>query len=297
MYKLTVIVCVYNEENSLFKALRSLYNNVIYQDTEIILIDDRSPNPVTRRILALIAKFTRYRVICSPENRGLSHSRNLGFQEAGTPYVLPLDGDDILPPFALDRIYEAFLTNPDADFLAGNYYIKNTATGIADLVNCSQVATNGKIDREKLAAKWILLGTSPCKKRTWEKAGGYRLKYSYSVQDMDFWIRVLMSGARGIYLEHPIYIWKRASTGMNAHIDNRAIAELLDDHWNFFLLGSSRKTLGNRIFEGFYPYKQKDILLKIGKKHFFNLSAANQLRFIRFICLIFFRPIPSPFHG
>jgi hypothetical protein len=220
----------------------------------------------------------------------------LGFQEAGTPYVLPLDADDIFPAFALDKIYDSFLNNPDADFLAGNYFINDTASG-TNLVNCSQVATNQKIDKEKLAAKWILLGTSPCKKRTWEKAGGYRLKYSYSVQDMDFWIRVLMSGARGVYLEQPIYTWNRTSTGMNAQIDDRAIAELLDDHWDFFLLGSSRKTLANRIFEAFYPYKQKDVLLKIGKKYFFFLSAANRLRFMSFTCLKLFRPIPPPFHG
>lgn len=296
MYKITVIICVYNEENCLLKALRSLYHNAIYPDTEIILVDDCSVNPVTKRLLALIAKFTRYQVIHSLENKGLSHSRNQGFEAAGTPYVLPLDADDILPAFSMDRIYQAFCQTPDADFLAGNYFINDTATGTTQLVDCSQVATNARIDKKKLAAQWMLLGTSPCLKKTWQKVGGYQLKYSYSLQDMDFWIRVLLSGAKGLYLGEPVYTWNRASTGMNANIDSIAIAELLDEYLEFFLLSASRKTLGNRIFEGFYPYKQKETLLKVGKKYFFYLSVLNQLRFIRFV--LFTLPQSKfPVHG
>jgi glycosyltransferase involved in cell wall biosynthesis len=204
MYKLSVIICVFNEEVCLIDALRSLYHNDIYKQTEVIVIDDCSTNPVTLRLLQLLARFTTYKVIQSRQNLGLSNSRNLGFANATTPYVLPLDADDVFPEHAIDDIYTAFTQNPDFDFIVGNYYLNDVQSGQTQVVDCSTITTAGTIDVKKLGIDWKLLGTSPCKKATWEKVGGYNLKYSYSVQDVDFWIRVITSGSKGFYLNKPV---------------------------------------------------------------------------------------------
>lgn len=281
-YKLTVIICVFNEEVCLIAALRSLYLNDIYNEAEIIMIDDCSTNPVTLKLLKLLDRFTRYRVIRSAHNLGLSNSRNLGFQNASAPYVLPLDADDVFPERALDTIYETFVNNPDFDFIVGNYYLKDVQTGETQVVDCSKIATLNVVDIKKLSADWKLLGTSPCKKVAWEHAGGYNLKYSYSIQDVDFWIRVLTSGHKGFYLNQPIYTWNRSITGMNMNFDRLDMIKLIEDHRAFYLLSNTASYLDNKVFEAYYPYKQKNILLPLAKKSFMRLKGINKLRLISF---------------
>lgn len=282
MYKLSVIICLFNEELCLITALRSLYLNKIHKQTEVIIIDDCSTNPVTLRLLSLLEKFTTYKVIRSKQNLGLSNSRNLGFENATTPYVLPLDADDVFPERALDNIYKTFVENLDFDFIAGNYYLKDVQSGKTQVVDCSNIAISNTVDIKKLAADWKLLGTSPCKKATWQKIGGYNLKYSYSIQDVDFWIRVLSGGSKGFYLNQPIYTWNRSVTGMNMNFDRLDMIKLIEDHREFYLLNNSAAELDNKVFEAYYPYKQKSVLLPLGKLSFARLKAVNKLRLISF---------------
>lgn len=280
MYKLSVIVCVYNEEDCIIRALKSLYNNKIYWETELIIIDDCSSNPFTIRLLSLLEKYTRVKIIRSLENKGLSNSRNLGFANAVTAYIMPLDADDILPPCTLDNVYQTFIDNQEIDFIAGDYFITNTDKNETALVSCSSIATNGLIDIKKLAIDWKLLGTSPCKKTVWESVGGYSTKYSYSIQDVDFWIRAIQAGNKGLYLNKPIYTWNKSSTGMNMNFDRIDMIKLLEDHREFYLLNCTKRYLYNKIFEGYYPYKQKQILIPFAKKHFIYLTNLNRLRSI-----------------
>jgi glycosyltransferase involved in cell wall biosynthesis len=283
MFKLSVIICVYNEGESLIEALRSLYNNEIYPETEVIIVDDCSTNPVTQRILKLLAKFTRYKVIYSTSNLGLSNSRNLGFINATTDYILPLDADDVFPASTLDIVYETFSKNPDADFIVGNYYLINVQSGEKELIDCSTIATQNQIDINKLAIEWTLLGTSPCKKTTWESVGGYALKYSYSVQDVDFWIRVLKKGNKGFYLNEPVYTWYKSATGMNMTFKSLETTKLMAEHRDFYQLNYSPLFLSNKVFEEFYPYKQKNFLLPFGRKYFWQLKNINKIKFINFL--------------
>lgn len=279
MYKVSVIICVFNEENCIIQALRSLWQNNLYPETEIIIVDDCSTNKYTIRLLALLEKHSRVQVIRSDENKGLSNSRNLGFLNASTNYILPLDADDVFPPGAIDDIYETFLNNQDSDFIVGNYLLHETDSQKTQLIDCSTIASGTQIDIAKLAADWKLLGTSPCKKTAWEKVAGYSLKYSYSIQDVDFWIRILLNNHKGFYLNKTIYTWNKSSTGMNMSFDRIDMIKLLEDHSKFYLLNFTKKNLYNKIFEAYYPYKQKPVIVSLGKKYFFHLKAINKVRF------------------
>jgi glycosyltransferase involved in cell wall biosynthesis len=281
-YKLSVLICVFNEEKAILNALRSLIDNKIYGQAEVLLVDDHSTNPVTLRILNLLEKFTSFKIIRSNKNLGLSNSRNLGFLNATTEYVLPLDADDTFPPGTLDVVYQTFTNYNEIDFIVGNYYLNNTDDNNCQLVDCSDLATNGLIDKKKLLVEWKLLGTSPCKKSTWVNAGGYALKYSYSVQDVDYWIRALMLNAKGLYLNEALYTWNRSSKGMNYNFDRLDMFKLMDEHRDFYLLNTTQAELDNKVFEAYYPYKQKEVLIPFCKKHFFHLNNLNKLRAIYF---------------
>ena len=283
LFKLTVVLCTYNEGLAILAALRSLRMNNIYPDVEIIIVDDCSQDPLTLRVLHLLKTFGHLKIIFSARNMGLSHSRNEGFNNAQSDYIVPLDGDDTLPPATLDSIYSEFINNPSADFIYGNYEIYDLLSGSSININCKYLCRDGKLSQLQLANNWQLLGTSPCKKCTWQNVGGYAMKYSYSVQDVDFWIRVLASGANGRYLDKTIYKWNRSSLGMNASFDRLDMINLLEDHSEFYQAVYSEKEIQNRIFEGHYPYKKGDIILPIIRKSFFRVTIKNKLRMLRFL--------------
>ncbi len=81
---------------------------------------------------------------------------------------------------------------------------------------------------------WSLCGTSPCSKRLWQIVGGYRDKYSYTCQDMDFWMRALTAGAKGIYTGDTIYNWCRSPSGMNASVPTDVWRRVRTDNTAFF---------------------------------------------------------------
>ncbi|RZJ52711.1 MAG: glycosyltransferase family 2 protein [Flavobacterium sp.] len=288
VYKVSVIICTFNERDCILKALKSLKLNDIYTETEIILIDDCSTDLVTLQILNRLDKFTRIKIIRSEKNLGLSNSRNLGFINSSTEIILPLDADDELPANTLDLIYKTFIENTGIDFIVGNYYLNDVETRQINLVECTDITSNGIIDAKKLASNWKLLGTSPCKKSTWEKVRGYDLEYSYSIQDVDFWIRVIFNGFTGMYLNFPIYKWNKSSNGMNMSFDRFDMIKILDRHEDFYLLSWQRKDLYNKIFEGYYPYKQKEVINRYGRKSFFYLRPKNKIRFIVFFLVNLF---------
>jgi glycosyltransferase involved in cell wall biosynthesis len=277
MKKISVIICVFNEEYCILEALKSLKNNHIYEDVEIILVDDCSSNPVTLRILNLLKRFNRYNVINSPKNLGLSNSRNLGFQNALSEYVMPLDADDIFPAGTIDLIYDTFEKNPEIDFVYGNYNIEDDDMNRKE-ISCEDVTSNKHIDYYKLLNKWILLGTSPCKKELWQRISGYSLKYSNTVQDSDFWIRALKANAKGFYIAKVIYEWKRSLKGMNENFDRLDYYILLEEQFEFISKYQSKSELTNTISEGYYKTKSLKKMIKFNITHIFHLNIKNLLR-------------------
>ncbi|PTR01284.1 glycosyl transferase family 2 [Mucilaginibacter yixingensis] len=282
MFKISIVLCVYNEGTLIFNALRSLYQNQLFNNCEILIVDDCSNDTVTLRLLQLLQRFTRFKIISSPANLGLSNSRNLGFLNAKSEYVVPLDADDTLPPNTLDIIYQTFTDHPECDFIFGDYYVNETDEGTSTLISLNTHWESRNINIKRLLADWKLLGTSPCKKSTWKQAGGYSKKYSHSIQDVDFWLKVLANNLTGHYLNQPIYNWNKATSGMNATFDRINMLYLLEDHAEFYSKFQTKQYIYNKIFEGYYPYKNKHKLLNLGRRHFFYLSLLNKLRLVNF---------------
>src|SRR5262249_50300025 len=120
-------------------------------------------------------------------------------------------------------VREAFRQHPDADFVFGNYIRHDLEAGVADEVDCGTLARNGLLAPETLAlGEWILYGGSPCRQELGGRAGRYRDEHANDVQDVDFWMRAMLRGAKGYYVAAPIYEWRRSRSGMNALVSDVA---------------------------------------------------------------------------
>ena len=105
MPTISVIVPVYKAEAFLRKCTDSILRQS-FQDLELLLIDDGSPDRSGALCDAIAGEDSRVRVFHKP-NGGVSSARNLGLGEAQGTYIAFVDSDDYLEPKALELLLTA----------------------------------------------------------------------------------------------------------------------------------------------------------------------------------------------
>lgn len=90
--KISVIVPVYKVENYLDRCVKSILNQT-YDNLEILLVDDGSPDSCPRLCDDYAKSDDRVRVI-HKKNGGLSDARNAGLEVATGEYITFVDSDD-----------------------------------------------------------------------------------------------------------------------------------------------------------------------------------------------------------
>ena len=111
--KISVVVPIYKVEKYLKKCVDSLISQT-YQDLEIILVDDGSPDACPAICAEYAKKDSRIKVI-HKENGGLSSARNMGLDVASGEYVTFIDSDDFLASNACEYLL-GLIKKYDADF-------------------------------------------------------------------------------------------------------------------------------------------------------------------------------------
>ena len=109
---ISIVIPVYKVEAYLSACVESVLAQT-YQNFEVILVDDGSPDNCPAMCDAWAEKDSRIRVI-HKENGGLSSARNAGIDAAKGDYLAFLDSDDLWTPVFLERLHTA-LTESNAD--------------------------------------------------------------------------------------------------------------------------------------------------------------------------------------
>ena len=92
--KVSLIVAVYKSEMFLDKLINSIINQT-YDNLEIILVDDGSPDNSGKICDMFAMKDSRIKVI-HKKNGGTCEARNVGLEIASGEYLMIIDGDDWL---------------------------------------------------------------------------------------------------------------------------------------------------------------------------------------------------------
>ena len=100
---ISVIVPVYRVEEFLPRCVDSLRAQT-YENLEIILVDDGSPDHCPEICEKYAARDVRIRVI-HQENRGLSGARNAGIDAAAGEYLAFVDSDDYVTEDFIESLY------------------------------------------------------------------------------------------------------------------------------------------------------------------------------------------------
>ena len=105
MPKVSIIVPVYKAENFLHSCIDSILNQT-FQDFEILLVDDGSPDRSGAICEEYAARDGRITVI-HQENQGQAAARNHAMKVAKGEWICFVDSDDLIHPQMVELLYDA----------------------------------------------------------------------------------------------------------------------------------------------------------------------------------------------
>ena len=117
--KISILIPVYNVEKYISRCIDSILAQT-YQDFEIVIINDCTPDNSIDIIQQYIKKDSRIILLHNECNKGLMYSRYAGYSNAKGEYIIFVDSDDSLPEDALETLIGA-IENTDSDIVAGCY--------------------------------------------------------------------------------------------------------------------------------------------------------------------------------
>ena len=110
MYKISVIMPIYNMEKYLVEAIDSVLNQTIAKDIELILIDDCSTDKTEKICKKYVSENSNIIYKRLEKNSKMAGKpRNIGMEIASAEYLMFLDPDDIYVKDICEKMYNCIL--------------------------------------------------------------------------------------------------------------------------------------------------------------------------------------------
>lgn len=199
----SVIIPCFNAQRWLVEALDSCLQQT-YPAIEIIVIDDGS----TDRCLEIIHSYGNRLLWETGPNRGGNYARNRGFALSSGEYIQYLDADDYILPEKIERQVR-FLEETGADVVYGDWkYQQHLSNGKTFLEDIQIAEAQADILESLLADWWVALAARLYKRTAVENSGGWDESLQAG-QDRDFFISVVINGAKAAYQPGCYSIYRR----------------------------------------------------------------------------------------
>ena len=114
--KLSIVIPVYQAENTLTRCLDSIANQS-FRDWQAILVNDASTDNSRAICNDYVKRDRRFQVVHLNHNGGLSNARNVGISKARGEYITFVDSDDYIADESFKILFEIINTNSDYDLL------------------------------------------------------------------------------------------------------------------------------------------------------------------------------------
>ena len=198
--KITVFISCFNGEKYLREAIESIRKRS-FRDFELLFVDDGSSD----QSLKIAASYDDIKIIVNTKNEGIAFSSNRALERAKGKYIMRLDSDDLLHPYALEDLYNQMEANPTWAIIYSGYY------EVDEKLNILQ-----KIDKN---VSHHIAGSLMSKKAINEIKFRNGLKHFDS---QEIYTRILNSFSYG-YLEQPLFYYRKHENSWSRKSDNLKI--------------------------------------------------------------------------
>jgi len=115
---ISVIIPLYNAENTILAALDSVKNQEGDFVFEILVINDGSTDKSAEKVQQFIDENPQLKIqLIQQDNKGVSSARNRGLRLAKGEFIAFLDADDVWLPHKTKVMMKVLTENPEIDFL------------------------------------------------------------------------------------------------------------------------------------------------------------------------------------
>ena len=119
----SIVIPIYNVKQYIERCIKSVINQT-YQDLEVILVDDCSPDNSMQLAIKTIETFVqsskmKFVTIKHEKNKGVSAARNSGTLQANGEYIYYLDSDDEITPDCISLLVGEVKKHPDVQIVQG----------------------------------------------------------------------------------------------------------------------------------------------------------------------------------
>lgn len=230
--KVSVIVPIYKVEKYLHKCIDSILSQS-YQNFEVILVDDGSPDCCPAICDEYAAKDTRVKVI-HKENGGLSSARNAGIAVSSGDYILCMDSDDYWgDKEAISSLVNVIIQNgEEVDIVIFGrtvFYEDSDKTNIWPSLDLDRINGCGKIEVLSYLTEIGNLYTSACNKLIKRNLliDGVKFEKGLLSEDLDWSLQVYLKAEHFYAVNHPFYYYRKRSGSITTTMKEKNFRDLL----------------------------------------------------------------------
>ena len=206
--RFSIIVCAYNIEKYIKKAIKSVLNQT-YDNYELILFNDGSKDNTLKEMQAFEDN-DKIKILSSDVNIGLGAGRNVCMREAKGEYIIYLDGDDTLyEKKTLEKIDKVLLKNsPDICYFGVQYVEYETGKTKMYIPN-----EENSCKKARILCDMHFAVSSKCWKREFLQKNNIEFVEKMYYEDMVYSIKAAILAEKLDYAEFPIYNYVRNRKG------------------------------------------------------------------------------------
>ncbi len=215
---ISFIVPTYNVSRDLLsKCLDSLLEQT-YQNFEICIADDNSPNPETRETIEEYKKKSdKIHVVYRKKNGMISEASNSAIKISRGEFIVLVDNDDVVEKEALYYIVEVLNKDKDIDM------IYTDEDKIDFRGRYMEPHFKPDYSPDTLMGVNYICHLCCLRKSIVEELGGFRKKYD-GAQDYDLFLRFTEKTKKIYHIEKVLYHWRQTTTSTAGGLDNKSYA-------------------------------------------------------------------------
>jgi glycosyltransferase involved in cell wall biosynthesis len=188
----TIIIPLYNKQNSITNTLRSVTNQSIH-DFEVLVINDGSTDLSIQKVHEFIQVDQRILLI-HKENGGVCTARNLGIEKSNNSFISFLDADDYWEPTYLEEQLRLIHDFPKAAMWGMNFapvsngIVEKLYTGLPENYRgyVTDYFTSGRVSDLFCSSSVVV------RKEAFNVAGMFDTRIRFS-EDLDMWYRIILN--------------------------------------------------------------------------------------------------------
>ncbi len=206
--KFSIIICAYNIEKYIQKAIKSVLKQT-FEDYEMVIFNDGSKDGTLKKIQEY-SDNKKVKIINSEVNVGLGAGRNNCMKQAEGEYIIYLDGDDTLyEPTTLEKINDALKRNsPDVCYFGVQYVEYETGKTKMYLPN-----EENSCKKARILCDMHFAVSSKCWKREFLQKNNIEFIEKMYYEDMVYSIKAAILAEKIDYAQFPIYNYVRNREG------------------------------------------------------------------------------------